>query len=373
MRLNFEYINGRLEMSKSIILFIILILFDSCIERINFEIPDGGSMLVVDGVITDERGPYTVQLTRASNLDTDLKFRKFISAKRVAIYDDLGNFEVLEEADLGIYKTKSDGIRGVTGREYHVRIDMLDGKVFESVPEKIKPVGRIDSVYYERVSFQPIDAPTEYGFNIFMDSKGLSDSDNLLRWKFSAIYLVETFPELHTEKIGQADVPDPLPCSSYKVVNGSILQIYGKECECCTCWVTQPEDQPYVSDNQIISDSNFRRINLGYIPINSLYFQNKVMVDVRQMSLSQTAFDFWKSIQAQKEGTGSLFQPPSGKIKSNIFEINGTEEAQGIFYAAGVDKKIVFIKIPGTPPPAPVKNTCLSYKNSTNQKPADWQ
>ncbi len=349
------------------------LLFNSCVDRISIEIPSGGDILVVDGLITDEPGPYTVELTRASKLDTDLNFRKFVSAKSVAIFDNLGNSEVLKEVEQGIYQTKPDGIRGVTGRAYYVRVEGRDGKTFESVPEMIKPVGEVDSVYYEAVSFQPIDAPTEYGFDVYMDSKGLPDSDNQLRWKFSAIYLVKTFPELHVVPIGEGFRADPLPCSSFIVNNGNILSVPGKSCDCCTCWVTQPEDKPHVSDNQFVSNGNFKRVKLGYVPVNNLYFYDKVMIEVKQLSLSLTAFDFWKNIQAQKEGTGSLFQPPSGVVRTNIFEKNGAEQAQGLFYAAGANKKVVFIVIPGTAAPAQVNNTCLSYKYATTQKPIYWQ
>lgn len=360
-------------MKKLAILFVGFVLIGSCIDRINIEVPDGGSVLVVDGLITDEPGPYTVELTRASKLDADLNFRKFVTAKSVAIFDNLGNSEVLTEVEQGIYKTKPNGIRGIAGREYHVRVETRAGEIFESVPEMIKPVGKIDSVYYEAVSFQPADAPTEYGFDIYIDSKGLPDSDNQLRWKFSATYLVKTFPELHVVPIGEGFAPDPLPCSSFRLVNGSVLPVPGKSCDCCTCWVTQFEDKPHISDNQFVSNGNFKRVKLGYVPINNLYFHEKVMIEVKQLSLSRTAFDFWRNIEAQKEGTGSLFQPPSGVVRTNIFEKNGNEQAQGLFYAAGASKKVIFIELPGTPPPAQVNNTCLFYKYSTTQKPLEWR
>jgi Domain of unknown function (DUF4249) len=359
-------------MKKSIALFATLIIIGSCVDRISIQIPNETSVLVVDGLITDEPGPYTVQLTRAANLDSDLTFRKFVTAKSVTILDDLGNSELLKEVELGIYKTNVNGIRGVVGRAYHVRIETRDGKIFESVPEKIKPVGKIDSVYYEFGVRQPFNEQAVGGFNVFVDSKGLPESDNLLRWAFAATFQVETFPELHRVLIKEERVPDPLPCSSYRAFNGTILQIPGKPCDCCTCWVTEYEDKPHASDNQFVTNGNFRRIQLGFIPIDPFHFHFQVMVQVRQMSLSRTAFNFWRNIQSQKEGAGSLFQPPSGKARTNIFEITGAEQAQGIFYAAGVDKKIDFKKFRFEFPPTADSTTCLRYKNSTNLKPPDW-
>ncbi len=370
-------------MNKSIILFIILILFDSCIERINFEIPDSyASQLVVDGVITDETGPYTVQLTRTSELDRDLDFRKFISAKSVAIFDNAGNSELLEEIETGIYQTKANGIRGVVGREYFLKIETHDGKVYESIPDKMNPSGAVDSIYYNFETFQPLDAPTKYGFRVYMDAHGVPDTDNLFRWRFTGTFEIDSYPDLHTiMRDGNPCVPDPRPCSGFIFV-GYLSQ--KGPCTCCTCWVSKHEDQPHVSDNQFVLNGMFKKIEVGYVPLEYFPFLKKYRLEVKQMSLSQVAFDYWKTIQSQKEGASSLFQPPTGKTRGNIFEKNGQAEIQGLFYASAVKSKQIYI----THADVKVKlqeemwncevgiiaEDCrLAFPFSTTQKPADWK
>jgi hypothetical protein len=105
------------------------------------------------------------------------------------------------------------------------------------------------------------------------------------------------------------------------------------------------------------------------------------------MSLSRTAFDYWRTIQSQKEGGTSLFQPPTGKTRTNIVEKSGRGIAQGIFYASSVRKKQVYLSnkaIKGLFIRRPnwdscteewqIKESCLlAFKHSSNKPPADWK
>jgi len=349
------------------------LLLASCIDRIRIEIPDSELQLVVDGVITDEPGPYTVQLTRASRVDDFLNFRKFVTAKSVTIYDNIGNTELLNETQMGVYQTKANGIQGVVGREYWIKIEMLDGRVYESIPDRMNPVGRLDSLYYEVETFQPISDPTQYGLRIYVDGKGIPEEDNLLRWKFQGTYVIDAYPLIHTS--APFCTPDPRPCGS------------DFPCTCCRCWVTRNEDQPHVSDNQFVSNGLFKRAEIVYIPIEYFPFQIKYRISVKQMSLSRRAFDYWRIIQRQKEGATSLFQPPTGIARTNIVEKSGLGTTLGIFYAAAVKKKEVYITradvtrqlqsitIPNWNCEVGIiaEDCRLAFPLSTTTRPADWK
>jgi len=367
-------------LKKVIFLVFGIMLCGSCIDRVDIKIPDNAnSQLVVDGIITDAPGPYTVRLSRASRIAEFLNFRKFITVKSVILFDNVGNSELMTEVQTGTYQTKAGGIQGVVGRKYAIKIEMQDGQVYESVPDIMNPVGEVDSLYYKLETFQPISDPTRYGLRVFADSKGLREGANLFRWKFSGTYLIYTFPLLHTKsQDGFSCVPDPRSCGG----DGP----YGS-CTCCTCWVTEYEAEPRISDNQFVSDGVFRNVEIGYVPVEYFSFQNKYRISVELMSLSRTAFDYWKIIQTQKEGASSLFQPPTGKARTNVFEKNGLGEAVGLFYASAIKKKHLYvtraevstqltaIRIPhwnceiGL-----IAEDCrLAFPFSTTTKPVDWE
>jgi thiamine biosynthesis protein ThiC len=158
--------------------------------------------------------------------------------------------------------------------------------------------------------------------------------------------------------------------------SGGLLQKVG-ECECCTCWVNDLEPLPQLSDTQLISGTQFNNIKVGEVPINTVTFYDKYMVDVEQMSLSKHSFDFFKLIRKQKETASSLFQPPAGEIRGNINAVNNNESVVGIFWASSIMKKTIFIQrsdVPyNLPPTDSIYYACTAYPNSSNVKPKDWQ
>ena len=377
-------------MKKSGIFFLLIVLLVSCIDRIQITVPDSYiSQLVVDGLITDELGPYTVRLTKTTRIEKFLEFnQEYVVGASVTIYDDIGNKEVLEEKEDGVYQSRANGMQGVIGREYSIVIKTKDGKVYESVPDKMSSVGELDSLYYEFESYLPLNDQTRYGFRFYIDANGLPDIDNLVRWKFTGVFEIDAYPELHTTPCTAGPCcPDPRPCSGFKVsqLDGETLLRVG-ECTCCTCWVTKEEDKPHVSDNQFVSNGDVKKLEVGFVPLEYFPFQKgKYRGEIMQMSLSKQAFDYWRLIQAQKEGAASLFQPPTGKIRSNIFEKNGDGQVLGIFYASAVKRKQMYltqkdIKVKFSSVPlwacekGIIAESCiLAFPNSSNQRPADWK
>ena len=385
-------------MKNSLFLFFSILFMASCLDRLYIDIPNEYSLdLIVDGQITDEPGPYTVKVSKTIVIDGPQVVGSGVSVKNVVLSDNVGNSEVLIQKEVGVYQTKPDGIRGVIGREYAIRIEMPDGRIFESSPDRMNPVGELDNIYYEFESIQPLDAPTKYGYRIYADAHSVPNDDYYLRWQFSGTYIVETKPQYNTVSgCAPCGCPSPLPCSGYAFVDGELKLgwkldiptqqatfVLGLKCECCRCWVTQNEEKPKVKGNQISSNGQFKRMEVGYVPINFYTFFEKYRVEVKQMSLSKAAYDFWGSVQSQQEATGSLFQPIIGKISTNLFEINGASGVQGIFYASAVKKKQLYLdkRTHKVDIPEPVNCdgrigaagvSCLTFPNSTTQQPEDW-
>ncbi len=176
-------------MKKSLILIITLLILDSCIDRIIYSLPEEyDQMLVVDGLITNEAGPYTVKLSKVINVNSTYPRGLPAYAKRITLFDNLGQSEILQEKGEGIYQTSANGMRGVIGNAYHIRVETHDGQMFESIPDRIHPVGEVDSVYYQFESFQPATSPTEYGYRIFIDAHNIPGDNDYVRWRFSGTF-----------------------------------------------------------------------------------------------------------------------------------------------------------------------------------------
>ncbi len=379
-----------------------LFLVDACVDRIFIDIPAVPlTDLVVDAQITDEQGPYTVKLTAPIQPDQYSILGQPVSVKKVTISDNLGNSEVLTQTSTGVYQTSANGIRGIVGRSYTLRIDTNDGKVVVSESDLLNQVGEMDSLYYEFVSSQPKNSPTEYGYNIYVDGGGIPDNDNFIRWKFTGTYVVETKPQYYTEATGNCPpcgCPLPPACSGWAIVPGLGLRegygivppsrtptyIIGLTCTCCRCWVTDHERRPIVSSNQFVSGGKFPHVEVAYVPVNYYTFYQKYKIAVDQMSLSKTAFEYYRAIDAQRDGTGSLFQPVTGKIPTNLSEATHTLTVHGIFYASSIKRKQIILdkNTHHVDIPDPVNcdgrvgaagQSCLNaFPGSTTKKPAGW-
>jgi len=366
----------------SIFSIIVVLLCCTCVDRISFDVGATSTFpIVIEGYISDQPGPYQINVSKAFDIESKQSFKSPISVKQLVITDNLGNSETLSETVPGTYQTSAGGIRGVVGRSYKLKAELLDGRVYESLQDTLLTSGTVDDVYFIFKAEKDQDGATFYGFDVLFNSTAGEKSDFHFLWQFVGTFQVDTNPELHKENCGQTKCPKPRPCSSYIVNNFGELE-WVKPCECCTCWSNIYNDSPIVSDNQFVEEGRFHAVEAGYVPVNQWTFMYKVHAEVRQMSLSPRAFAFWKAIKSQKQAVTSLFQPVTGKVPTNFIQLSGTEaQIEGLFYATAITKKSVFITRNDVPLGSiipeqnlPFEDSCLSlFPNSTTKKPDFWQ
>lgn len=315
----------------------------SCVNRLDLDpsqFDQNLNQVVIEGFISDQPGPYVVKVFSSSNIDDVLNSRPGINAKMVAIFDDVGNKEVLQ-GERGFYYTTQNGIRGVVGRKYSVQVELLDGRIFESIPDELKPVGELDSIFVAFESNKPLQGPTEYSYNVFINATTSNTGSEFLRWRFTGIYYIET--------------------------------------ELDGCWSRIFENKPTVSDGKFIDGGRFKAVQVGSFPVNKVTFFSKFMVQIDQMSLTQASFDFFRNVRDQKDGAENLFQPGIGQLPTNIFEVNNNKAALGLFYATSVTSKQIFLTKGDVPvrfeplqsfPEARCVNV---YPNATYFRPPNWE
>ena len=127
-----------------------------CVERFIPDIKDSQQQfLVVDGLITDQPGPYYVNITLSSSLDGD---NTDVSGVSVSIETDTGESENLNEISPGRYATSS--IQGVVGNSYRLNLVYQDTQ-FQSTWETILSATEIDSVFFEEQERETTDREIE--------------------------------------------------------------------------------------------------------------------------------------------------------------------------------------------------------------------
>jgi hypothetical protein len=345
-------------------------LIGSCVDpfdvpKINF-VPQ----LAVDATITDETGPHNVTLTYTSKLSNDYSNRVFVSGAIVRIKDETADITTgLVETSPGKYQTPANW-SVVIGREYTLHIQLADGREFRSDTQKVKPAGEIDTlqlVYLPNSINQDDAAQPQNALGIYIDSRGIAGESNFFRWRWTGTYEVETDPASKTriDPDCMCEVPDPPACS------------FGL-CSCCICWVNDFSSRAMVSNNQLSTDNAFYNVFLGKIPIEPFRFFKKYHIEIEQLSLSESAYQFWKLVQAQQQGATDIFQPNAIKIRGNIQAVtNPNDEVFGVVSFSAVAKASRFIyrhELPVTilEPPLIREDCRIVFRRATNVKPDFW-
>jgi hypothetical protein len=362
----------------------LVILLDSCIEPIELSLDSSQISLVVDGMITDQPGPYTVKVYKSTALEHSINKTVWAEGLKITIHDDQGYSEQLVEASPGNYQTNY--IEGIVGHSYYIRIETPSLEIYESKPEILRPVGEIENVYYE---FEQVVEPTSEnflkpvnGFNIYVDAEVVPDQQGYVRWRTRKVFEFLTYPE--TRKVQQWNskgtsftwVPAPLACSGYIYKSGGLVRLF--PCECCTCWATSYEESPLLSDPQFTTTGSISHQKVAFVGASRRIFHNKFYIAIDQMSISESVYNFWAAVKKQKEEGSDLFQTPAPETIGNIVpKSENAPTVLGIFAASSIRTKTIFIDksaIPyNVPPMDTLDYSCLDvYKNVTNIRPSFW-
>lgn len=324
------------------------IITSACVEPIEFLVPPADSQIVIEGMISDEEGPYYIKATKGIDINASSPKTTPIENLMITLYDDSGNSEEYVEFGPGEYRTNGL-MKGTIGRSYHIKIETPDNRIFESIPDMLHPVGEIEEIKIEfeerKETKNGVLVPADV-FNIFVDANVGELDMGYTRWRYKGTFKAKTVPELHMiTSASYLPYKSPLPCSGYVmaafVPGGRLLKV--ADCTCCECWGQHFEPVPQLSDVTLVSEGRFRNVKVGEVPINNRTFYEKYLVEIEQMSLSRMAFEFFRLIRSQKLGATSLFQPPSGEIQGNVRAINNNSSIIGIFWASSIKRRIKYI------------------------------
>lgn len=120
----------------------LIYLFTACQEVVEVDLKETSAKLVIDGLVTDQPGPYYVKLSTTGNFYSTEPAPTIADAV-VTIADDAGNSETLtQEFEPGSYQTNL--LQGVVGRTYYLTVQH-NGQTYQS-EAYLPPVTDIDSL-----------------------------------------------------------------------------------------------------------------------------------------------------------------------------------------------------------------------------------
>lgn len=315
-------------MNKYLIIFIVLIFF-GCREEFWPEINKYDNLLVVDGTITNQPGPYTIRLS-TSSLVQDASFDPYSGAV-VKITDHLGTEEVLEEVEPGIYQTSPTGTQGKVGNRYKLLIYTPDEKVYESsYSELLEPVG-IDSIYAV-IESQPTPDPEFYywGYQFYVDTDmANNDSVNFL-WRLKATYEYHSDFKTRYYYDGQLK-PFPDYDSLWR------------------CWTDDVVNSNFTASVANLSEPIIKAYPLIYVNTETRKLSVRYSLEISQYSIDDQAHKYFEQIKNINDEQGNLYTTLPFQVKGNIRNANNeSEPVLGYFLAGGKSVKRIFVSRPYT-------------------------
>lgn len=271
---------------KRLIILILPLIFWSCEDVIDLELPEGEPLLVVEGQITDQPGETRVTLT-SSVPYFDEDGNPPVEGAIIQLFENGTAVGVFTELDSGRYVSP---FVGTTGNEYHIEIELADGSTYLSEDELLPRVPPIDSVYYR---YETDLQFLEDGYYVYFATQELPGRPEFYRWKF------------YFNNEPQASRFD------INIANDDFV------------------DGNYVVDFAV----DFEPFLVGDT------------VTVEQYSTTRAYYDYWTLISTQVSQVGSPFDPPPAPVIGNMKrEGNDLETVLGFFSAHGLSRESVIIQ-----------------------------
>jgi len=147
-----------------VITMVSFIVFPGCQKVINVDLNVAAPKIVIEGLITDKRGPYSVSITKSGSYfaQPDLPT---VSGAEVTISDNNGTTDTLKEAAPGIYVTSKT--RGIPGRTYTLNV-ISDNVDYTGTSSMLNHVS-IDSLKLVKSDIQRFDFSGDVHNDTHMD------------------------------------------------------------------------------------------------------------------------------------------------------------------------------------------------------------
>ncbi|TAK42503.1 MAG: DUF4249 domain-containing protein [Saprospiraceae bacterium] len=295
------------------------LLLASCIDEIKLNIGNDQQRLVVDGLIADSLQEYTIKVNHSAiigSVSTDNVMTP-VTGATVRVLDDAGGSFDFTETAAGIYSRE---MQGEVGKAYHVEVKTADGKTILSRPavlQKSPPLLPATGRVIEEVTLSPSGRPIKsdkLSLEMNTEVPGLAQRP-YLRWRAMGEYQFwENYPNPLNNKIcyvkNNVDINNIKIFDTHDLAGGLLT------------------NEPFLTTSY-----NYR-------------FAFMYCFHLFQYAISEEEYDYWENVRDIVNIDGSLFDPPPGTVKGNLYNPAApNDQILGYFSVAGVSYRRQFFDV----------------------------
>ncbi|WP_276497081.1 DUF4249 domain-containing protein [Pontibacter litorisediminis] len=226
----------------------------SCEEVIDYELKTADTKLVVEGLITDQPGPYHVRLTTTKGYLAE-GLTPGVNGALVIISDNHGTTDTLRQVSEGLYQTSK--LQGTPGHTYYLRA-VVNGQEY-TAQSYMPSVAPIDSLTFE---YQTAMDEEDEGYHPIIHFGDPQGKGNYYRWNV--------------------------------VVNG----------------VPEPDELAVLSDE--LYDGSYGHADMGFA------LQKGDKLKVEMYGIDKPAYKFWLALVNQQNASGGPFESTPANAPGNI-------------------------------------------------------
>ncbi len=359
----------KLQKITSIILLGILL--STCQEVIDFETPDTiKNAIFIEGKLTKgEPSTAYVKIGQVFNFSTN---PSLLVGESVQIIDESGQALSLNSREQGIFRLNipndHPAFKVDYGKAYKISVRLKNQETYESNYDTLYQAPAPTNLNFQKTFKNVQNAAGEISseeflaFNISTPFLTYADGTKTrFLWEFSGVFQFSDTPNGFGFYPCRATSQEPKTC--YVSINPSANYI--------------SLNSDLLSGNEVTDFTFYEASNL-----NTFVFAEGYYLSVFQQSISEQAFNYWQQVNLLTNRNGSIFEQPSGKITTNIRNIdNPKAEIFGFFYVTESFVKRIYVSpdVAGnpkracpSPPPAPLCDNCLCQEGSSTEKPEWW-
>lgn len=333
------------------LVILIMVAFIRCTEIYTPEIDSSSKALIVEGLITDGSGPFSIKLSEGVPFSLDsVKTPRFVSGAKLTIIDNENHTFVLINAGSGNYNVPTT-FKAKIGNSYKLHIVTTDGSIYESNSEKLLPPLTYDSIRALYTSKQYLDEnndlKTVNGADIRVDLfSSVSKSDSVPLCRFTSKTTVQYY---------------------YNVENPDSTDFH---------WVhfgwanySMDENENITEEKSATANPLIKNHSLGFIPFGMSNYGYETPVSTaiiyyvryNQYTINSDSYNFYKEANNQLAANGKIFDPitsqlygnmkclnNSSKIVLGLFEVSSVTQSAIVSSGLGKGNKVTLNKAPYT-------------------------
>lgn len=290
-----------------------MIFMAACVTPYYPNITKYENLFVVDGRLTNLKGPYEVKLSRTFKYDGSIGSKvtgEPVTGALVKIIDNTGLEVQLKEITSGEYSTVDTIFRGIPGKSYKLQIKVNE-EVFESGFQTLKTPTAIDNLYWE---YKQQDSNGPKGVQLLIDTHDSTNNTRYYGWDYDETWKFKV-------PLDVAAKPEWKICYKYNASN--FFKI-----------ATTIERNNDIMDRhllQFIDESS-----------NRLYIQYSILA--RQYSFTEQTYKYFEDLIKLNQNQGTLFDVTPYSLVGNVKNLSNIDvPVLGYFVVAGASQKRIFI------------------------------